>query len=204
MPGCTPVLHKGGTCNNDMDCSPSSPLHYRFSTLWLPSFWPPAGCTLRTPFCGQCWNTAYVISSNASTKSFMRLPYSVSCKSGKIMLIMKTLWKTNCNFIKDVLTIYVNFNISSTVGTGYLSWEYSGQGVALTTQPNIVVRLKKQQSYNPIPPFGLTACYRVDFTFHLSLHNNRIKQQAHIIIWKKIMSTCHSMEDNHDVQTHCW
>jgi len=33
-------------------------------------------------------------------KSFMRMTYSVSCKGGKSMLIMKTLWKTNFSFVK--------------------------------------------------------------------------------------------------------
>jgi hypothetical protein len=30
------------------------------------------------------------------------------------MLIEKNLWKINFNFVKDVLTIYVNFSISLT------------------------------------------------------------------------------------------
>jgi hypothetical protein len=32
--------HKGGNCNNGVDCSPSSSLQSRLSTLRLPSFWP--------------------------------------------------------------------------------------------------------------------------------------------------------------------
>jgi hypothetical protein len=40
------------------------------------------------------------------------LAYSVSFKGRKSMLIMKTLWTTNFNFVKDIPTIYVNFSIS--------------------------------------------------------------------------------------------
>jgi hypothetical protein len=36
--------HKGGNCNNGLDCSPSCCLQSRFSTLLLPSFLLRAGC----------------------------------------------------------------------------------------------------------------------------------------------------------------
>ena len=44
-------LHKGGNYSSEMDCSLPSFLQSRFSTLWLPSFWPPKGRTKRKPFC---------------------------------------------------------------------------------------------------------------------------------------------------------
>jgi hypothetical protein len=55
------------------------------------------------------------MSSNASAETFMRMAYSVSCKGGESMLIMRTLWKTNVSFVKGILTLYVNFNISLTI-----------------------------------------------------------------------------------------
>jgi hypothetical protein len=43
----------------------------------------------------------------------MQLPYSVSHKGGKSVLIMKkTLWKNNLNNIKDAPMIKVNFTIA--------------------------------------------------------------------------------------------
>jgi hypothetical protein len=48
--------------------------------------------------------------SNASAKSFMQPEYSISCKDGKSVLIMKeTLWKSNLNFVKDIPMLYLNF-----------------------------------------------------------------------------------------------
>lgn len=44
-------VHKGGSCNNCVDCSPSSSLQSWFCTLWLPSSWPLERCTLKTLFC---------------------------------------------------------------------------------------------------------------------------------------------------------
>jgi hypothetical protein len=54
--------------------------------------------------------TARVKRSDTSAKSFTRQTYSVSCEGRKSVLIMeKTLWKHNLNFIKDVPMIYVSF-----------------------------------------------------------------------------------------------
>ena len=42
-------------------------------------------------------------SCDASAKSFVQPPYTVIFKGGKSVLIMKkTLWKNNLNFVKDV------------------------------------------------------------------------------------------------------
>jgi len=42
---------KGGNRNNGVNSSPSFSLEFRFSTLRVPSFWSPEGCTSRTTFC---------------------------------------------------------------------------------------------------------------------------------------------------------
>jgi hypothetical protein len=40
----------------------------------------------------------------------MRPAYSISCRGGKSVLIMKeTLWKNNLNTAKDVPMLYINF-----------------------------------------------------------------------------------------------
>jgi hypothetical protein len=62
-------------------------------------------------------NTTHVKSSGASAKSFTRPAYSVSRKGGKSMLIIKkTLWKNNLNFVKkftnDIWKFYYNRNCS--------------------------------------------------------------------------------------------
>jgi hypothetical protein len=50
-----------------------------------------------------------VKSSGASAKSFKRPTYSVSCKVGKTVLIMKqNLWKNNLSFANDVPMTCVN------------------------------------------------------------------------------------------------
>lgn len=117
MPGRTPVLHKGGTCNNDMDCLPSSP-----PTLLI---WHPPTFIFSTPCRIHSEDTILWTTLEHSlcdklqcfSKSFIRLAYSILCKGGKSTLITKTSWKINFNFEHDVLTIYVNFNISLTTGS---------------------------------------------------------------------------------------
>jgi hypothetical protein len=52
-------------------------------------------------------NTACEQNSDVSAKSFSRPVYRVSRKGGKIMLIIKILWKNNLNFVKVVPVIYV-------------------------------------------------------------------------------------------------
>jgi hypothetical protein len=53
-----------------------------------------------------------VKTSDGSAKSFTRPTYSVSRKGGKSALVMKkTLWKNNLDFVKDVPVIYVSFII---------------------------------------------------------------------------------------------
>jgi len=54
-------------------------------------------------------NTACMRNFDASAYSLMRSAYSVSCKGGKTMLIMKnSLWKNIPNFVNDVLMICIN------------------------------------------------------------------------------------------------
>lgn len=73
----------------------------------FPSLWPP-----RMLFCEWWWDEkAGVKSSDTSVNSFMWPAYSVSCKSGKSVLIMKRVWKNNLKFVKDVPMRYVNFII---------------------------------------------------------------------------------------------
>jgi hypothetical protein len=54
---------------------------------------------------------------------------------------------------------------SYTMGTGSLSRGESGRGVALTTHPHLVPRLKKESSYTSTPLWAFVACSRVIFTF---------------------------------------
>jgi hypothetical protein len=51
---------------------------------------------------------------SASAKSSKHPARSVSCKGGKSVLLMETLWKNNLNFVKNVglPTIYVNVIIT--------------------------------------------------------------------------------------------
>jgi hypothetical protein len=51
-----------------------------------------------------------VETSDKSAKSFLQLAYSISHTGGKSVLIMKkTLWKNNLNFVKGVHMICVSF-----------------------------------------------------------------------------------------------
>ena len=62
--------------------------------------------------------------------------------------------------------------LSSTVQTSLLYNGYQvflgckvARAFALTTHPQIALRLKKEQSYTSTPPLAFMACYRVNFTF---------------------------------------
>jgi hypothetical protein len=46
-------VHKVGSGNNGVYCSFSPSLQFQFTTLWLPTFWPPDGFTPRALFCRQ-------------------------------------------------------------------------------------------------------------------------------------------------------
>lgn len=48
-----PSALKGGYCDSGVDSSLSSSLHSPFSTFRLPTFWYPAECSPRKPFCGR-------------------------------------------------------------------------------------------------------------------------------------------------------
>lgn len=108
----TLCIKKAGNCNNRVDCSPSSSLQYRYSTLWLPSFWLPEEVLqgrhfaddnrLKCSVHAELWYFSkefYVTSLQHLTQ---RLKKSLS-------IIKETLWKNNPNFVKDVPMIYVNF-----------------------------------------------------------------------------------------------
>jgi len=54
-------------------------------------------------------NTACMRNFDISAKSFTRSAYSVSCKGGRTILIMKkSLWKNNPNFVNGVPMISIN------------------------------------------------------------------------------------------------
>lgn len=89
-------------------------LQFEFTTLWIPSFWPPEWCIMRTACCGQKEaETQRAWSVLIWQQSFMWPTYNISCKRGKNVLIMKeTVWKNYLNFVKDVTMIYVHFTIT--------------------------------------------------------------------------------------------
>ena len=47
------------------------------------------------------------------------------------------------------------YSAFSTMGTRSLCQGYSGQGMALTIHPHLALRLKKESSYNSMPPLDL-------------------------------------------------
>jgi hypothetical protein len=50
--------------------------------------------------------------SIVSAKSFVQPEYSISCKDGRSVLIMKeTLWEGNLNFFKDIPMLYPNLSV---------------------------------------------------------------------------------------------
>jgi hypothetical protein len=108
-PDCTLT---GGNCNSGLDCSPSSSLQSRFSTLRLPSYSPSERCTSRTAFYGR---------RRAETKRAGRDPTLQQFYATGILRLTQR-WKkcadndgdfveNNLNFVKDVPMIYATFII---------------------------------------------------------------------------------------------
>ena len=94
----TSLCSKGGKCDNWVECSASSS---RFSTFRLPSF-----CPLKDALRGHRFTDDGELKHNVREdlrcfSSFMRPAYSIS-RNGEKALIMKTLWKNNLKFVKDV------------------------------------------------------------------------------------------------------
>ena len=58
-----------------------------------------------------------------------------------------------------------------TMGTGSLSREQSGQGVALTTHPHLQPMLKKKYSYTSIPPLSLHGLFEGKFYFFSTFYS---------------------------------
>jgi hypothetical protein len=110
-----------------------------YTTLWIPSFWPPERSIARTPRCGrQEAETQRAWRALIWQQSFM-WPTYISCKGGKSVLIMKkTVWKNYLNFVKDVTMIYVHFTI-------------------------IIIRVsKKKWGINFVPSLVTFSCTRTD------------------------------------------
>ena len=116
------------------------------NTLHLPSSRLTDGCAPRMPFflwMTTSWNAASVKNSSASTKNFMWPAYSISCRSGKSVLIMKeTLWKNNLNFAKDVNFIATLIILSEKKYELLVYCQWHGQQQAVT-QSQIVHRSTK-------------------------------------------------------------
>ena len=106
--------HKGGNCNNEADCSPSSSLQSRFSTLRIPHFWPPEECTPRTLFCGR--RRAEIQRTLGAPTLHQRILCDQHAASHarlemRKLIMKKTLYKNNLNFLNCVHIIYANFTV---------------------------------------------------------------------------------------------
>jgi hypothetical protein len=107
---CTTSLFYTLACVPD---TPASSLQSRLSILRLLYFW----CIPRTSFCGhRRAETECFKRSDASVKNFTQPAYSISCKGGKRVLIVKeTLCKNDLNTVKNVPMMckcYYNCNYS--------------------------------------------------------------------------------------------
>ena len=67
----------------------------------------------------------------------------------------RILMVTGARFYASVQTDPGGHSASSTMGTGHISWKQSGRGMALTTHPRLVLRLKKNWTNTTRPPLGL-------------------------------------------------
>ena len=106
-------VHKKGSCNSGMDCSPSSSIQFRFSTLLLPSFWAPKD-TFRGLHSADDEEMKHgvrkevrLFSKEFYVTSIQRLMQR--CKS--VLLMKDTLWENNLYFVKNVPMVCVNFII---------------------------------------------------------------------------------------------
>ena len=119
-------VYKGRNCSNGPDYSPSFSLQSWFSTLWLLCSYPPEGGTQRTLLQRTSWSTVCVracvcVCARARVcvcvytyrQSSVQLTYSIWCKVGKSLLIMKeSLWKNNLKFVKDVNFVVIVIIVS--------------------------------------------------------------------------------------------
>jgi len=111
--------HKGGKCKDGADFSPSSLLQSRFSTLPLPHFWSPEGCTPRTLFCGrrrteiQCALGAPALQQRILCD---RLTASLARLEIRKLIMKKTLCKNNLNILNCVPITYANFTVIFIIG----------------------------------------------------------------------------------------
>jgi hypothetical protein len=107
----TSLNTKGGNCNNEADCSPSYSLQSRFSTLRLPHFWSPEGCTLRTLFCGRR-RAEIQRALGAPTLQQRILCYRHTAFHARLemskLIMKKTLCKNNLNFLNCVHIMYTS------------------------------------------------------------------------------------------------
>jgi hypothetical protein len=125
--------------HDGMDCSSSSPLQSRFSTLQLPTLarWRMYSekANLRTT---TSWNTEHSVCvhiSEAWARSFRRPTYSVCHKCGKCVLkIKKNLGKNNLTFVKDALMIYINFIITVITVPDKKNWRHYFRTAPRVTQ----------------------------------------------------------------------
>ena len=106
-------VHKKGNSNNWVDCSPSSSIQSRFSTLLLPSF-----CALKDTFRGirSADDDELKHSLHQELRFFSKGFYATGIERlmqrWKSVLLMKgTLWESNHYFVKYVPMICVNFTI---------------------------------------------------------------------------------------------
>jgi len=87
------------------------PLHSRFSTFRLPSFWPTEKYTSRTIFYGLGRaETACLKGSDASAETFMRSAACVARKGGKTVLIKRRhCGEKTLLYLKYILVMCLNF-----------------------------------------------------------------------------------------------
>jgi hypothetical protein len=131
---------RGGNWNKSVDCAFSSSIQSRFSTLRLPSFRPPEGCTTMTPSCRRRAETQCAWRVPKIQQSFTRPASSVSCKGGKTVLITKEiLWKNYFNLVKDVSMIYINFILIAII-VSEKKWEEK-----LSYRPSNIIHMTLQK-----------------------------------------------------------
>ena len=106
--------HKGGNCNNGMQCSPLSPPESRFSTPDFHPFLAPWRIHSKDAvlWTMTTWSTACVLQFDALMQAFYTTGIERLTRRRKKGANNEVLVKKSRNSVKSVLTIYVNFIVT--------------------------------------------------------------------------------------------